>query len=317
WARWPKWLEREFTDRKVRGSNPTSATRLPLSRPGQPGSILALVLPFGWNASRPRAGDMDILTEQLKTSGCSTNPTKSVIARTPVASDWCIPESQGTCGSSHGGTLLLYGCETWPVRVAELRFLQVSDIRYLRTIARVGWCRRIRNEAVRKRVFGCVTGTSIEECVQHQKLRWLGHVLRPEGARWLKWLEREFTDRKVRSNPNSASRLPLSKLGQPGSIPALVLPSSSMAARHRKGVTAKRNKWSNLPTRKSGVRTPPLPLDFPYIDLGNLAVSQPSCNLWVAWQLGTEKLLQLNDFFTCAILTDVASTNSEPQIYCS
>ncbi|KER33390.1 hypothetical protein T265_12614 [Opisthorchis viverrini] len=31
--------------------------------------------------------------------------------------------------------------------------------------------------AVRKRVFGCATGTSIEECVQHQKLRWLGHVL--------------------------------------------------------------------------------------------------------------------------------------------
>ncbi|KER31317.1 hypothetical protein T265_02375 [Opisthorchis viverrini] len=34
-ARWLKWLEREFTDRKVRGSNPTSATRLPLSRLGR------------------------------------------------------------------------------------------------------------------------------------------------------------------------------------------------------------------------------------------------------------------------------------------
>ncbi|KAG5449610.1 hypothetical protein CSKR_104156, partial [Clonorchis sinensis] len=28
-------------------------------------------------------------------------------------------------------------------------------------------------------------------------------------------------------------------------------------------------------------------------DLGNLAVSQPSCFLWVAWQLGTERVLQL------------------------
>ncbi|KER28801.1 hypothetical protein T265_04411 [Opisthorchis viverrini] len=74
--------------------------------------------------------------------------------------------------------VLLYGCETWPIRAADLRRLQVFDNRCLRTIARVGWCRRIRNEAVRKRVFGCVTGTSIEECVQHQKLRWLGHVLR-------------------------------------------------------------------------------------------------------------------------------------------
>ncbi|KAG5452035.1 hypothetical protein CSKR_110643 [Clonorchis sinensis] len=54
-------------------------------------------------------------------------------------------------------------------------------------------------------------------------------------------LERERTDRKVRgSNPTSASRLPLSRLGQPGSIPALVLPSGGMAARHRKGATAER-----------------------------------------------------------------------------
>ncbi|KER33137.1 hypothetical protein T265_00840 [Opisthorchis viverrini] len=46
-ARWPKWLEREFTDRKVLGSNPTSASRLPPSRLGQPGTIPALVQPSG------------------------------------------------------------------------------------------------------------------------------------------------------------------------------------------------------------------------------------------------------------------------------
>ncbi|KER27332.1 LOW QUALITY PROTEIN: hypothetical protein T265_13817 [Opisthorchis viverrini] len=79
--------------------------------------------------------------------------------------------------------VLLYGCETWPIRAADLRCLQVFDNRCLRTIACVGCCRRIRNEAVRKRVFGCVTGTSIEECVQHQKLRWLGHVLRMPNHR--------------------------------------------------------------------------------------------------------------------------------------
>ncbi|KAG5449311.1 hypothetical protein CSKR_100603 [Clonorchis sinensis] len=48
------------------------------------------------------------------------------------------------------------------------------------------------------------------------------------------WLEREFADRKVRSsNPTSTSQLPLPRLGQRGSIPAL-LPSGGMAARHRK-----------------------------------------------------------------------------------
>ncbi|KER25284.1 hypothetical protein T265_07225 [Opisthorchis viverrini] len=61
------------------------------------------------------------------------------------------------------------------------------------------------------------------------------------GARWLKWLGRKFTDRKVRgSNSTSASRLPLSRLGQPDSTPAPVLPSGGMAVKHRKGATAER-----------------------------------------------------------------------------
>ncbi|KAG5454086.1 hypothetical protein CSKR_112631 [Clonorchis sinensis] len=61
------------------------------------------------------------------------------------------------------------------------------------------------------------------------------------GARWLKRLEREFTDQKVRgSNPTFASRLPLSRLGQPGSILSLVLPSGGMSIRHRKAATAER-----------------------------------------------------------------------------
>ncbi|KER26757.1 hypothetical protein T265_06039 [Opisthorchis viverrini] len=60
-----------------------------------------------------------------------------------------------------------------------------------------------------------------------------------DGPRWLKWSARKFTDRKVRgSNSTSTSRLPLSRLGQPGSIPALVLPPGCMEGRHRKGVTA-------------------------------------------------------------------------------
>ncbi|KAG5447181.1 hypothetical protein CSKR_106425 [Clonorchis sinensis] len=47
-------LERGFTNQKVRGSNPTSASRIPLSRPGKPGSISALVLPAGGMAARHR-----------------------------------------------------------------------------------------------------------------------------------------------------------------------------------------------------------------------------------------------------------------------
>ncbi|KAG5452329.1 hypothetical protein CSKR_112798 [Clonorchis sinensis] len=55
-TRWFKLLEREFTDRKVRGSNPTSASRLPPSRLRQPDGISALVLPSGDMAAGHRKG---------------------------------------------------------------------------------------------------------------------------------------------------------------------------------------------------------------------------------------------------------------------
>ncbi|KAG5447842.1 hypothetical protein CSKR_102295 [Clonorchis sinensis] len=52
------------------------------------------------------------------------------------------------------------------------------------------------------------------------------------------------------SNPASASRLPLSRLGQPGSIPALVLPSGGMAARYRKGITAEQFFFNSQPLHR-------------------------------------------------------------------
>ncbi|KER20209.1 hypothetical protein T265_15371, partial [Opisthorchis viverrini] len=146
-ARWPKSLEREFTDRKVRGSNPSSASRLPLFRLGRPGSTLAFVPPSCGMAARHRRG--------------------------------ATAERLGA---------MLPGHERSSVRPSLL-------------------------------------------C----------HLKDALGASWPKWLEHEFTDRKVRgSNPTSTTRLPLSRLGQPGSIPALMLPSGGVAARHRKGATAER-----------------------------------------------------------------------------
>ncbi|KER30902.1 hypothetical protein T265_13072, partial [Opisthorchis viverrini] len=44
------------------------------------------------------------------------------------------------------------------------------------------------------------------------------------------------------------------------------------------------------------VRIRPLHLDFLCLGLGNMAVSQPSCFLRVAWELGTERVLELNYF---------------------
>ncbi|KAG5444042.1 hypothetical protein CSKR_113062 [Clonorchis sinensis] len=51
-----QWLEREFADRKVRGSNRTSASRLLPSRLRQPGSIPTFVLPSGGMTVRHQKG---------------------------------------------------------------------------------------------------------------------------------------------------------------------------------------------------------------------------------------------------------------------
>ncbi|KAG5454380.1 hypothetical protein CSKR_107238 [Clonorchis sinensis] len=51
-----QWLERKSTDRKARGSSPTSASRLLPSRLGRLNSIPALVLPSGGMVVRHRKG---------------------------------------------------------------------------------------------------------------------------------------------------------------------------------------------------------------------------------------------------------------------
>ncbi|KAG5449242.1 hypothetical protein CSKR_100666 [Clonorchis sinensis] len=63
----------------------------------------------------------------------------------------------------------------------------------------------------------------------------------PSIAQWVAEVRKPPHHGKVQSlRDNSASRLPLSRLGQPGNIPTLLLPSGGMAARHRKGVTDER-----------------------------------------------------------------------------
>ncbi|KER32681.1 hypothetical protein T265_12775, partial [Opisthorchis viverrini] len=50
-------------------------------------------------------------------------------------------------------------------------------------------------------------------------------------------------------------------------------------------------KGANLLTGRSVGRTRPLPLDFHCLGLDNLAVSQPSCFLLMAWQLDPGRVL--------------------------
>ncbi|KAG5442301.1 hypothetical protein CSKR_109882 [Clonorchis sinensis] len=93
------------------------------------------------------------------------------------------------------------------------------------------------------------------------------------------WLEREFTDRKVRgSNPTSDSRLPLSWLGQPGSIPALVAENSSTA----------HDRFRPSSSGSSGRRSPRVSVNLMFYLNPNWSVFEKYTNLQINLQLEHE-----------------------------
>jgi hypothetical protein len=78
--------------------------------------------------------------------------------------------------------VLLYGCETWPLRADDLRRLSAFDNRCLRSIARVWWEHHVSNDEVRRRIFG-TDSLNLEQTISLMRLRWLGHVLRMSPQR--------------------------------------------------------------------------------------------------------------------------------------
>ncbi|KAG5453399.1 hypothetical protein CSKR_110027 [Clonorchis sinensis] len=156
WSALPQ--RREFTDQKTRGSNPTPfCLHCPclglstLSVP-QPSCILRVAWQLGTGRVLQLSDSYYLQLRHLWRQSGESSSFKGRVYQATVR------------------VVLLCGCEAWPVRAAELRRLQAFDNRCLRTTARVGWCRRIRDETIRKRVFGCTTDLSIEDCVQHQIL---------------------------------------------------------------------------------------------------------------------------------------------------
>ncbi len=75
-------------------------------------------------------------------------------------------------------SFLLYGCETWPVRVADERMLEVFDNDRIRRILRVR--RRDGVPSMELRRSLCLT--SMPARLVQRSLPWFGHAARsPEG----------------------------------------------------------------------------------------------------------------------------------------
>ena len=71
--------------------------------------------------------------------------------------------------------VLMYGCETWPVRVEDVRKLEVFDHWCLRRVLNVRWEDRVSNDEVRHRCFDIPRLSSV---LRQHRLRWFGHTLR-------------------------------------------------------------------------------------------------------------------------------------------
>ncbi|CAH8545071.1 unnamed protein product [Schistosoma guineensis] len=81
------------------------------------------------------------------------------------------------------GAVLFYACETWPLRVEDVRRLSVFDHHCLRKIADIQWQHHVSNVEVRHRVFGHRDDNAIDVPILKHRLRWLGHVLRMSSQR--------------------------------------------------------------------------------------------------------------------------------------
>ena len=78
---------------------------------------------------------------------------------------------------------LLYGSETWPTKVEDIRKIQRSEMRMLRWMAVVS--ERKSNELVKS----MLAIDDIAEVSRRNRLRWFGHVERRDELCWIKRIE--------------------------------------------------------------------------------------------------------------------------------
>ena len=71
---------------------------------------------------------------------------------------------------------LMYGAETWALKKAQEKKLEVAEMRMLRWMCGVTKMDKIRNERIR----GTRKVGEITKKVQERRLKWYGHVMRRE-----------------------------------------------------------------------------------------------------------------------------------------
>ena len=98
---------------------------------------------------------------------------------------------------------MLYGSETWPTKIDDIRKMQSSEMRMLRWMAGMSLSERKSNEWVRS----MLAIDDIGEVMQQNRLRWFGHVERRDELCWLKRIETlQADDNGVKGRPKKRWR---------------------------------------------------------------------------------------------------------------
>ena len=78
-------------------------------------------------------------------------------------------------------SVMMYGSETWPVRVEDICCMERNDMRMIRWMCNVSLKDRLRSDELR----GRLNLESIGRCVQNRRLRWFGHIERMDESAWV------------------------------------------------------------------------------------------------------------------------------------
>ena len=70
--------------------------------------------------------------------------------------------------------VVMYGCETWTIKKAELRRIDASELWCWRRLLRVPWTARRSNQAILKEIN---PGCSLEGLMSKLKLQYFGHLM--------------------------------------------------------------------------------------------------------------------------------------------
>ena len=81
--------------------------------------------------------------------------------------------------------VMLYGSETWPTKIEDIRKMQRSEMRMLRWMTGVSLSERKSNECVRS----MLAIDDVAEVMRRNRLRWFGHVERRDELCWIKRIE--------------------------------------------------------------------------------------------------------------------------------